>query len=292
MIEARVIKDSINWRNQRLTTFVLTYPRFIHAEIMTHRVFSRNASSSRAIPVAKMMAAIQDNPAMPVYWGKNQAGMQAAEELSDISPGSWEGYPCLSPRDTVKTIWLAGRDEELSRASRLAEAGLHKQIANRILEPWMHITVVLSGTDWDNFYWLRTDPAAQPEFRVLAEAMLEAQNASDPKSLEYGEWHLPFVSDEEQATLGLENARKASVARTARVSYNNHDGTSPDLFKDCELHDKLLTSGHNSPFEHQAMPTNGRSGNFLGWMQYRSLIPNENHEDAQFSRLIRKKHVR
>ncbi len=276
MIEARVIADSISPNDARLTTFVLTYPRFIHSEVMTHKWLSRNASSSRAIPVAKMMAAITGNPAMPEFWGRNQAGMQAVEELSG------------EELDMCKKIWLSGRDQALSHVEQFKTWDLHKQIANRILEPWMHITVVCSATDWDNFYWLRTDMAAQPEFRILAERMLAAHNASEPQSLISGEWHLPFVSWAEQ--LGLEEGRKASVARTARVSYNNHDGTQPDLAKDAELHDRLLTSGHMSPFEHQATPAKGRYGNFNDWMQYRFLIPNENR--TNFPGLIRKFHVR
>ncbi len=276
MIEVKVIADSISLRDKRLTTFVLTYPRFIHAELMTHRVFSRNASSSRAIPVAKMMAAIKDNPAMPEYWGKNQAGMQAKEELSDepVYNGPGSGVD-PSDRWKAKLTWESARDEALKHVGRLEQIGLHKQIANRILEPWMHITVVCSATDWDNFYHLRTHPDAQPEFRILAERMLVAHNESEPKTLRFNEWHLPFVLPEEN--LSFEDARKASVARCARVSYNNHDGTQPDLAKDRELHDRLLTSGHCSPFEHQATPAIAdRHANFSGWIQYRNIIPNEN----------------
>ena len=292
MITVQVVADSISPDDKRLTTFVLTYPRFIHAEIMTHRLFSRNASSSRAIPVAKMMEAIRNNPAMPEYWGSNKPGMQAGEELSDESPGTWDGYRTLSPREMAKGRWLAGRDHALGLAERLAEDGLHKQIANRVLEPWMHITVVCSATEWDNFYWLRTDAMAQPEFRILAERMLEVHNASTPVTLYPGEWHLPFVSDEEHLRIGTEKAKKASVARTARVSYLNHDGTAPDLDKDAGLHDMLLTSGHMSPFEHQATPAptgRARCGNFIGFRQYRQTVPNENR--TNFSGLLRKKHV-
>ncbi len=290
MISAKVIADSISVLDERLTTFVLTYPRFIHSEVLTHRVLSRNASSSRAIPVAKMMAAIRDNPAVPEFWGANQAGMQAAVELSDYyddetyrDTGSY-----LSPRERAKERWIRARDEALASVALFEQIGLHKQIANRVLEPWMHITVICTATDWENFYWLRTDKAAQPEFRILAERMLIAHNASEPVTLEIGQWHLPFVKPEEG--FNLEDARKASVARTARVSYNNHDGTAPDLAKDVELHDRLAVGGHMSPFEHQATPSVGRYGNFNGWMQYRYLVPNENR--IEFPGLIRKKHAK
>ncbi len=297
MIIAKVIADSISLDDARLTTFVLTYPRFIHSEIMTHRVFSRNASSSRAIPVAKMIEAIKYNPAMPEYWGKNRPGMSAAEELDDNNPANsfdCPEYKGVGEKAAAKMVWLEARDRALYYADILSSSmSVHKQISNRGLEPWMNITVVCTATDWDNFYWLRTDSQAQPEFRILAERMLEAHNLSNPVTMSPGEWHLPFVSAEEQAKLGLDRAKMASVARAARVSYNNHDGTNPDIVKDEELHNKLLTSGHMSPTEHQATPSSRwdrhKTSNFSGWTQYRETIPNQNR--TSFTGLIKKKHA-
>lgn len=223
-ITAKVVADSaymVYGKRKRLTTFVLRYPRFIHAEFMTHRVFSRNASSSRAIPVAKMIQAIKDDPAMPVYWGKNQSGMQAAEELS-------------APEiEDMKGFWLSARNEAIRHAEEMLSRGLHKQIANRILEPWMHIEVVCTANQWANFYALRDHPDAQPEMQALAKAMFEAHVASQPEILLPGLWHLPFVSeDEQEVEYGTRSVAKAgeylckvSAARCARVSYLKHDGT-------------------------------------------------------------------
>lgn len=277
-ISARVIADSSytseNWGvgPQRITTFVLRYPRFIHSEFMTHRVFSRNASSSRAIPVQKMIDAVMDDPALPIFWGKNQPGMQAAEELT--------GYEL----EKARQYWLEGRDHSVDIVRDLNKMGLHKQIANRILEPWMHIEVVCTATDWDNFYALRTDAAAQPEMRALALAMLAAHNESVPRKLVHMDetdvltdnWHLPFVTFEERQSLDILAALKHSVARCARVSYLNHEGKI-DPEKDAGLHDKLLESGHFSPFEHQAriFEDEPYCRNFRGFEPYRNIVPGE-----------------
>lgn len=267
-ITAEIIKDSTNPLGIRLTTFVLRYPRFIHAELMTHRAFSRNASSSRAIPVEKMIEQVQTDPAMPVHWGANRPGMQAREELND--------------RDKVRAEWqwLSARDFAIGKAKDLIELGLHKQVANRILEPWMHITVLVTATDWSNFFSLRLHPDAQPEFQQLARQMGRAFLRSTPESLEVGQWHLPFVSDTEREKHSEDDCIKFSVARSARVSYNNHDGTTPVPEKDINLHDKLVVQVplHASPAEHPCMAVKGDrySGNIRGFLQYRKTLPTEN----------------
>lgn len=278
-IEAKVIADSIHQLGTRLTTMVLTYPRFVHAELMTHRVFSRNASSSRAIPVEKMLAAVEENPVVPIHWGKNQPGMQARAELSDEHP-IWEGHPCLSEKEMARDRWHLARNAAVKHVKELLDIGLHKQIANRLLEPFGHITVVLTATDWTNFYSLRCHPDAEPHMQALAEAMLAAHNASEPQFLEFDEWHLPFVDGDEIGRSSCADPmflQKLSVARCARVSYLNHDKTVPNTVKDVELHDRLLASGHMSPFEHQARADgSGRSGNLWDWTQYRQTLPEEN----------------
>lgn len=265
MISVRVEKDSICANGKRLTTFVCTYPRFIHSELMTHRMFSRNAASSRAIPVSKMIEAVQFNPVLPLHYGKNQPGMQAKEELDDVSIR------------TAEQLILSMRDEVIRHVQRLVDLGLHKQIANRYLEPFQHITTIITATEWENFYALRNHPDAQPEFQALAAAMLKAHNESEPTFLKMGEWHLPFVRSEEIEE-DLELAKKYSVARCARVSYLNHDGTEPDRERDLKLFTRLFEAGHVSPFEHQATPAMyawNQSGNFFGWNQYRKELPNE-----------------
>ena len=287
-IEAKIIEDSINENGNRLTTFVLKYPRFILAELNTHRVFSRNSASSRAIPLKKMIEQVRDDPVFPVFWGKNQPGMQSKEELTG------------EELRFAKTIWLKARDEAVKSAQQFAVIEVHKQIANRILEPWMWTYTVLTATDFSNFYSLRLHPDAQPEIKVLAEKMLEAHENSKPRLVlgtgacdldDFYDWHLPFVTAEERKKHSTVDLLKFSVARCARVSYANHEGTV-DLDKDRSLHDKLVESGHMSPSEHQAIPnligkfanTTSkympiREGNFVGWKQYRKFIVNENRID-------------
>ena len=260
---AKILTDSISEWGNRLTTMEVCYPRFVHSEMMTHRQFSRNSASSRAIPVAKMIEAVKNDPAMPVWWGKAQSGMQAREELD----ADTLGY--------CKRQWLTARDEAIARAEIMREFGLHKQIANRILEPWMWITVIISSTEWTNFFGLRCHEDAQPEIRHIAEMMQNLHRINTPRPLAKGEWHLPLIQ-EEDTDCSLDEMRRLSAARCARVSYLTHDGRR-DLEADYELHDRLVLSGHWSPFEHQATPSHPAysEGNFTGWQQYRKLFANE-----------------
>lgn len=275
-ISARILLDSVNPEGIRLVTWELTYPRFIHSEFMTHRTFSRNAASSRAIPVEKLMAAVKENPAMPVWWGKNQAGMQAKEELDEQA------------KMAAQSRWLLARDEALRFAALLQETGLHKQIANRILEPWMHITVIASATDHRNFFKLRAHPDAQPEFQALAYKMKELYDSHEPQKLGTGEWHIPLVGEEDAQALfddgrltKNEGLLRLSVARCARVSYvRQHDKKT--IEEDLALHDRLAASGHWSPFEHQAQALYHKThtGNFRGFRQYRHTFANEGRETS------------
>lgn len=294
-IQAKIIADSISpFHNKRITTFQLLYPRFIHAELMTHRVFSRNASSSRAIPVSKMLAMVREDPAMPIHWGRNQPGMQANEQL-------FGGY-----LDKAQQLWLIAAKQAANIAENMMNLGLHKQAANRILEPFQHISVVLTATEFDNWFELRAHPDAQPEIQFLATEMQEAMNTwSEPKLLKPGEWHLPYVTDTDIAdvramNLKSEVLRQISAARCCRVSYLKHDGTAASIADDLDLCDKLVGAKplHASPFEHQATPdtlshydtllvTGDKEelvssnknwdnpelhGNFTGWIQYRKQI--------------------
>lgn len=261
--KVQIIADSISNSGHRLTTMVWRYPRFIHAEVMTHRDFSRNTVSSRAIPTAKFIEQVRNDPALPIFWGKNQPGMQAFEELDDKAKSDVKNYWKIFAENTANDVELL-----------LNDYGLHKQLLNRLLEPFLWHTAIVSATNWSNFYYLRKMQDAQPEMKLLAELAYEAQNESTPILLNDGEWHIPFIYPNEKH-LDLNVKLKSSVARCARVSYLNHDGSKPDLEKDLVLHDKLASAPHASPFEHQATPKPGRHGNFEGWMQYRKLIPNE-----------------
>jgi thymidylate synthase ThyX len=266
---ARVLLDSRAPSGARLTTFEARYPRFIHSEMMTHRMFSRNAASSRAIPIKKMIAAVREDPALPVHWGRNQTGMSAREEIpADVAA-------------LAKAEWHVALDDALRHAERLAEKDidLHKQLVNRLLEPFAWITVIITATDWANFFTQRAHEDAQPEIRHIAEMMLAAYRASTPQPIELGHWHLPLIQPDEHG-LPEDERCKISVARCARVSYLTHDGKR-DYAKDIELYDRLLdggANGHWSPFEHVATPAvdaTVRSGNFVGWEQFRKRFPQE-----------------
>lgn len=275
--KAKIILDSINPHNGiRLVTSELTYPRFIHAEFMTHRMFSRNAASSRAIPNSKMIKLVDENPAMPVYWGKSKKGMSASQELESL--------------EDAQKVWLAAKDEMIARACEFRNMKLHKQIANRILEPWKYITVICTATQYSNFFALRDHGDAQPEIQYLARLWKEALDESTPLERQ---WHIPYIQEDEE-DLDLEIKKKVGTARCARVSYLTHDGVR-DIEKDLVLHKRLLTGsghGHWSPFEHVAEATamEGtyynfatkqwetspiRCGNFEGWIQYRKTCMGE-----------------
>lgn len=269
MIEAKVIEDSISEAGKRITTLQLIYPRFIHSEFMTHRLFSRNASSSRAIPVTKMIEMVRNNPAMPIHWGKNQPGMQANEQLA------------RSDLNVAKQLWLESAQNAANIAEKMFEVGLHKQVANRILEPYQHIHVVVTSTEWDNWFELRAHEDAQPEIHELALQMKAVIDNSKPILLKAAQWHLPYVTIDEK--LGIEDNRllcNISAARCCRVSYLKHDGSAASIEEDLKLCDRLIGAKplHASPFEHQAIPAyyaDAPSGNFYGWIQNRKLIEKE-----------------
>lgn len=282
MIEAKIIADSVNKDGKRLTTFVVKYNRYIIAELGTHRMLSRNSASSRAIPVSKLLRAVYDSPAKPVSWGINVSGMQAKGELN-----GWRRW-------LAENIWVLASYFAISCAWLLAKLSVHKQVTNRLLEPWCWTTTIISATEWANFFNLRCHRDAQPEFQELAYKMLEAYVASEPKLLQDGEWHLPFADQYLDENLSIEEKLKIVSARCARVSYLNFEGDI-DHNKDYDLHDKLIggETVHASPTEHAAMAwtqplTPEQTGNFKGFIQYRKTIPGENQTvldpDALFAR--------
>mgnify|MGYP001415165857 CR=1 FL=1 len=267
----KVIADSTDIHDNRIITFQLTYWRAIHAEVMTHREFSRNAGSSRARPSLPIIQQVFDNPWGPSHWGTNKKGMQNGEE------GDTEYI------EACKNAWRESARDAASHAKKLYQLGLHKHIVNRVLEPFTSIDVVVTSTSFDNFYGLRIHDDAAHEIRELASAMYLHQRASRPRLLRENEWHLPYVSDEERETLSTEVARKVSAARCARASYKLFDGTDPSISDDLDLYERLAGAEpvHASPLEHQATPLLGRkeyehlTGNFNNWIQSRKLHPNE-----------------
>lgn len=291
----------------RLNTLLLRYPRWIHAEFMTHRMFSRNASSSRAIPVEKLIQDVLDDPAVPLFWGGNQKGMQAARECNEkirlysrpIIDQNY-GSPFVNferEEYTNEEAWLRARDQATEMARAFADAGYHKQLVNRLLEPFSHITVVATATNWSNFLALRDHPDAEPHIQILAREIRKALDGTEVQTLQPGEWHLPFVTDEEHEGAWasddlqwLDKLKKLSVARCASTSYKTIDGFDMTLDRAIELHDKLLNSNpmHASPFEHQAQAdivervgmfgsyrNRHQHGNFTGFRQYRKMLPGE-----------------
>jgi hypothetical protein len=251
----------------KLWTVQLRYWRAIHAELMTHRAFSRNAGSSRAIPVKKMLSQVWNDPAGPIHWGANQPGMQAHTQLK-----GWR-------RRLAKTTWRLTGKVACIFTWGMMKLGLHKQVANRLLEPWQYINVVVSATDWENFFHLRCHEDAQPEIRALAEeiefAMQYAEAIGDVVDLEPGQWHLPYVTNRERRMLAIDAQLKLSTARCARVSYEPFDGNAAHE-KEFERHDKLVGSEpiHASPTEHQAVAFRqpARTSNFQDWEQYRYYV--------------------
>lgn len=294
-ISAKVVTDSIGESAPRLTTLECELPRFIHAELMTHRVLSRNASSSRAIPTKRMHRNIRDNPALPVSFRMNEPGMQGFTEAP------------VDIRDEALRLISLHREFSIDIAEKLDALGLHKQTVNRYTEPHQHIKVVLTSCQWDNFDWLRIHKMADPTMAALAEAIYEARKASNPISLSPGEFHLSYITDsdhirvEQMQNKGgfteIQILLRMSAARCARTSYNNFDGKPTSIEDDLALYTKLIERPedlpfeplHASPVEHQATPDRflpriqkwdrpDLHGNLPGWVQHRKLIPGENME--------------
>lgn len=288
MYDAKILADSISPDDVRITTFEIVFPRFILAEINTHRVFSRNSASSRAIPTEKIIQRVQDEPFIPETFNKRVKGMGIGDSL--------QGQDSAHARDA----WLYARDRSVQAAQILMNLDVDKSRVNRLLEPFMWHTAIITSTEWRNFYALRTDKNAQPEFQIIANEMLELHKNGSPKKLQYGEWHLPLVHE-----FGEDyDLKRLSAGRCARVSYDRQHDSEP-YENTLDRAEKLITSGHMSPTEHQARPIseddfknrtemmvpfseidtwhygfNGGpsdcwSGNLRGWHQFRQELPNQ-----------------
>lgn len=262
MIKAKVICDSINEESNRLTTMELEYPRMVHSEFMTHRQFSRNAASSRAIPFDKMLEQLDG---IPSRFGAAQKGMQ---DGGTVHHGFVRDTETCYPHSYLEA-WNIIKLESVKWSKAFKEAGYHKQIYNRLTEPFQMIKVVVSATEWDNFFWLRDDVMADPTIAELARKMKLAYDDSVPQLLKAGEYHLPYVDSctdkNGNITFGVqsddgflcvisdEEAIKVSAARCAAVSYRNEDY---GLEKCLQLYDRLVGDErkHSSALEHQATP--------------------------------------
>lgn len=267
-VVVKVVADSVSEVGTRITTFELEYPRIVHSELMTHRLFSRNAMSSRAIPVPKMLEQVINNPAMPVEFGKNKAGMQSDGEHTTLIG---DGY-------TPEEWWKLAAMSAAKFAEAFSDAGYHKQVGNRLIEPFQFMKTIVTATEFNNFFWLRVDEDADPTIRQLATVMKEAYDESVPELLYPGEWHTPYVEhldpsycpvsedvprfaygvpDETKVgsykILTVEEALSISSSCCAQISYRRLDSTKD---KALSVYDRLLTGRkvHASPFEHQASP--------------------------------------
>lgn len=289
MIQAQILLDSVNSHGNRITTWVLKFPRIVLAELNTHRAFSRNSASSRAIPFEKMLESVKTNPFIPLEFQKDHKGMQGSENFVGA-----EKEECIAD-------WLKARDAAVLAATSFKHP-VTKQLRNRILEPFLWHTAILTATEFENFFALRAHKDAEIHIQDLAYKMLDEYKKSAPKKLEDGEWHIPFGDKIDEKRLidvdlvksfgerwwevrdGDVEVTKAKIkiatARCARVSYLNFDGKD-DYTADITLADRLSQSGHWSPFEHCAKASVGRSGNFVGWEQYRKAFPDENRTDPR-----------
>lgn len=283
-IKAKVILDSIHDRS-RVTTVVCEVPKFLIAEINTHRALVKNSASSRAIPTNRLIKQITDDPVIPIFWGKNKPGMEASESIEDTQ--------------AAIDIWLEARCKALEFAKRLNDLGVHKQTVNRLLEPWMASKVILTGQFWANFFALRVSEHAQPEFDLLAGLILREIKNSTPVKREE---HIPFtlgdevVQDKRVANvaklldfipkgkrMGIATRLMISTARCARVSYLNHDGKI-EIDKDLDLAQRLLEHGHMSPFEHQCLLKYDDISDY--WGKFRFELPNHTHYSVNQKQLL------
>lgn len=294
MWQAKIVAWSVSEGGKDIITWELVYPRFIHGEILTHRVLSRNAASSRAVPIAKFIEMVKNTPAMPIHWGRNKSGMQAEEELvgDDL--------------EEVKTTWKECADLVANFVELLSEKGLHKQVANRPLEPFQWMKTVITGTEWENFYWLRNHVDSQPEFNYLTQLMLEELGKRSFVPLKEGEWHMPYYGAgywDSESEDSLEDALSISMSCCAQVSYRTLNDTlerAERVVSRLNLDGESDEPVHASPSEHQAtpMPRTHKicfedwrswpkgitgfnreveeyfSGNLFGWIQNRQLIKN------------------
>ena len=275
---AKILADSVNPSGDRLTTFEIKLHRYVLAEFNTHRVNSRNFQSSRACPAEKMIANIlkEDEMVYPLHWGRKQKGMVADLEIDEAD------------QLEAIAIWDEAREAMVGFTRRLLEIDVHKQVANRLLEPFMAITGIVTATDYSNFFAQRCHPDSQPEIRALADAMKLAYDTSEPERLSAGQWHRPFWNindcDKVVISFGSDNAteiaNKVATGRCARVSFLNHNGDR-SILNDIALHDRLLTSKppHLSPFEHVAiaLPNSEKRANFTGFESYRFRLES-NHK--------------
>lgn len=257
--EVKILADSVSKNGDRLITYELTFWRPILPEITRHRALSFSVRSSRAVRTKKLIEEVQASPWGPREWGKNQKGMVAEDKFSK-----------KEFIESFEYVWYQTANFSCQMAETLAKVGIHKQVVNRMLEPYSCTHAVVSGTEWGNFFKLRTAPDSQPEMQDLANKMKDLYYKHEPVLLDDNDWHLPYITQKDLAERTKSECCKISAARCARVSYKLYDGTT-DPEKDLELYSKLVNSHHWSPLEHVAIPAvhDYMGSNFKGWNQLR-----------------------
>lgn len=269
MFNVKMVLDSVSIVGKRLITVECEYPRFIHAELMTHRAFERNAGSSRAKPLSFMINMVETDPVVPIKWGAEQKGMKTGDSIPES----------LIP-EAIET-WLWARDQAVIAATRLGSLGVHKSLCNRVLEPFSWIKVVITATEWNNFFKQRDHGDAEIHFQLLAKEIRKLIKESTPK---YTDWHLPYIQDDDRAIAEIHYLKYVSVARCAYVSYFKPGASTKDISYDYSKALELTQGsgfGHWSPFGHVAQASidrTHRSGPFIGWSQFRKEFPFENME--------------
>ena len=270
-ISARIVAHSKSaYSGTEVVTWEYEAPKCILAELNTHRMFSRNAQSSRAVPVKKVIEQIRNNPVTPIHWGSNQAGMVAGEEIEERIE-MWEGRDACSYTLNRGDAWYHTACLSADAMEAFDKAGYHKQIVNRIGEAFTFVRGVITATEFDNFFHLRIHPAADPFIQELARCMYEAYKLSEPEVLYEGEWHVPYVEtvrDEEsrkylsppddmgyQFYISAGRAKQVSAAGTAQVSFRKLDLSDETVDR---VYSRLVDdeTPHASCVEHQATPVN------------------------------------
>lgn len=291
MFDAKILADSRSPYGSRVSTIQVTFPRFLLAEVNTHRVFSRNSASSRAIPTEKLIERAETHPFVPETFNHRVKGMGVGETLDPADA------------EDARQVWLQARDCAVYHARALLNIGIDKSRANRLLEPFMWHTAIITSTHWNNFFALRCPPGAEPtidfpaqlEFQRIAIMMRNSLVLSEPQELSEGEWHLPLVTQAEIDDVGedidmlppnqsAEYWPMISAGRCARVSYDTQNKDEA-IYLSYQRAERLMKSGHMSPFEHQARPLyqeeymmqDAFGGNLSGWTQFRKLIPFESN---------------
>ena len=304
-ISAKCILASVGEDAPPVFTMECVYPLAIHSEVMTNRCLSKNSASLRAIPTETVVKRLRADPFVPIVWGKNQKGMQAFDTTDEpvrVPRTDFIGRLFkLTELVDAETAWLRAMENAITFAEAFADANYHKQVQNRLLAPFLHNRVLVTGVSWQNFFDLRIHKDAEPHIHELAKAikaeMERVVEAGEVVKLTAGQWHLPYVSSEDIAIYGLEDARKVSVARCARVSYNLADGRPTTFQEELALYDRLAgqVPVHASPTEHQLSPDKviyyspydnrifwadqKMHGNTPGWKQFRKMIPGETSVD-------------